>query len=243
MRGGSYVVRRRRPWLEGGVVITLVIAAIVGGHLLWSGGLSTGRAEALSTQGRRDPARDPNEHLRARIAALEADNEALRRGSGIAERRHASMRRALEQQRSELLELREEVAFFRTLALEPDETAALTISNFRLRGPTGDGRLHYRLVLTRTDPEGAGEAAGSYSIELVGRDESGLRRLAADTVMTGGPEVPFAFRHYGRLDGTLRLPEGIRPLRVSVRVQVSRLGEEAIELTFERTFEWYSPTP
>lgn len=181
--------------------------------------------------------------LTKRIGELEAENDRLRvqvaafEQSGEIDRRaYEEVNRNLADRQDEMLELRQEVAFYRGIITSEEAAAGLRIQSFKLK-QEDTSHYQYRLVLTHlatTTAQVQGEAEISVSgimngspVDLSQRDLGGRDRH----------EVHFKLRHFQELRGALTLPEGFVPMRVILKVTPKNASS-----TVERTFDWNEVT-
>jgi hypothetical protein len=243
-RRPSYIVKVRRPWRDG-LVITIGLMVIgAAGHMLYIGGHAKGREEFIAVSGKRDSMIGMNEFLRGRVGELESVLAMERQMASIDRRARELVRRTLGKRQGEMLELREELEFYRNVAINPDDGEPLTLRSFRVLGRRGDGGYAYRVIASRHMRDEGGLVKGNYAIDVVGRMPSGeAMRLPAESVLAGGATISMSFRHFGRLSGTIRLPDDFTPERVIVKFLVESLGDKKVESASERSFEWYPAGP
>ncbi|MBT6278419.1 MAG: hypothetical protein HOI95_30325, partial [Chromatiales bacterium] len=145
-----YMVRSHSPWWEriGALVLMCVLVGI--GYLLFYTGQAKGRADYLTVQTRHDAVRGLNRHLHGEVARLRNELAAIERTYAINVDAYSEVKRAVRQLQGELTETREELSFYREIAITSDKGKALTIQNFRVmpleREP---GTYRYKLALSR----------------------------------------------------------------------------------------------
>lgn len=232
------VVRPHRP-MRNGVIYTvlgvLVVASIVGafefGRLragFDAGEVSRERDRMMSET---DALSRINRELRERIALLERSSEIDRQAREQVQGNLAAMQ-------DEVLELREELAFYRGIVSPEDAQAGLRVQSFRLsRGPA-ESLYHYRLVLIQAIKHDQ-RATGKVEITVHGvLDDEPVSLPLSELAVGEFRDLAYAFRYFQDFEGNLRLPEGFVPSRIDIAVQPGGRGAE----TVRRTVGWNEST-
>jgi hypothetical protein len=231
MRKHRLVVRPHRPWQEGLVVLGIACAA---GLLMWAT-FEYGRYRAGFDQvaAAREQAR-----LIAEIADQRAHNATLgdrvallERSSAIDETARAQVRGSLGELQDEILELREELAFYRGI-VSPDDGGGLRIQSLKLVRGAQDRLWHYRLVLIQSINKEQ-RANGTVGLVIHGvRGGAPAQLLLREVAATPAAELQYSFRYFQDFEGDLMLPSGFTPGRVEIEVQPKGGGP------IRRSFEW-----
>ena len=230
------VVRSQRPrtWR-----LLILLAVLVGFATLWGVyelGRYQGGFDAAQARAERVRLMEARDALRERVKELRAEKVALERDRDIEEEGHRQVREDLKRLQDELLEIKEELAFYRGIVSPEDTASGLRVQSFDVEKNTGDEIFHYQLVLTqvlKNDSFTSGYA--SLEVEGVYEDGGTRERLALAEIATDGTErLRFRFRYFQDFRGDLELPEGFVPFRVIVTVHPSggRYG------SIEETFDW-----
>ena len=163
---------------------------------------------------------------RERIAVLERAGQIDKKGYGGVER-------SLKQAQDEMLELKEEVAFYRGI-VSPTETASgLSIADFRISGIGEDRAYRFKLVMTQM----------KNNTRLI----KGYARVAFEGVQNGAQvehtlhkvsggaldKLKLRFKYFQNIEGEIVLPEGFLPSRVIVDVVPSGKGLTRLKKTFD----------
>lgn len=221
--------RKRRVQL---VLLLLVLAAA--GWGLYEYGRARGGFDRLEAARERD-------RLEEVIAGLEAQNRSLRARIAILEQasevdRHAyaEVDQTLKALQDELLELREEVAFYRGIVGPADISKGLQIQNFMVKRNGRSNSYRYRLIMTQygknTRPV-QGVAKMTVTGVLDGREASfDLKEIDSRQ----RPYMKFRFKYFQELKGDMELPEGFVPLQVILKTIPRGKGATATE----RAFNW-----
>jgi hypothetical protein len=232
MRKHRLVVKPHRPWKDA--VLYGSVAVAVGSALWatfeygrWRAGfdhVEAARAQARLVGELRDAER-LNGALRDRVALLE-------RSSEIDETARAQVQGSLSELQDQILELREELAFYRGIVSPEDAGTGLRIQSLKLTQGPQDRMYHYRLVLIQSIKH---EQRATGSVELVVHGARagqpvrlGLRELGE----FGKTPLAYSFRYFQDFEGDLLLPDGFVPGRVEVAL-APRGGGEAVRKSFD----------
>jgi len=215
-RSTHVIVRSQHPWLRRSLYGLLAVGTITVGWLLFEygrvqGGFSV--VEAAQRQGilnvRISDLESENGRLKGQIALLEQSAEIDRRA-------YEEVDRSLADLQNELLELRQEVAFYRGIVHSEGAPPGLRIQSFKLR-QEDQAQYQYRLVLTQLASTNA-RIQGEAEIAVSGLMDGAQIELTQRDILAGdGHDLRFSFRNFQELRGSLRLPSGFVPLRIIVK--------------------------
>lgn len=236
MRKHRLVVKPHRPWKDG---LTYAGAALAVAALAWAAfEYGRWRAGYDHVAAAREQAR-----LTAELRGVQADNAALTdrvallaRSSEIDETARAQVKGSITDLQDEILELREELAFYRSI-VAPDDGGGLRIQSLKLARGAEDRHWHYRLVLIQSIKQ---EQRANGAVALTVHGVKGGVAVAlplSELVATPAATLGYSFKYFQDFEGDLLLPPGFTPGRVEVEVQ-PRSGGEVVR----RSFEWTTVT-
>jgi hypothetical protein len=164
--------------------------------------------------------------LRERIAVLERAGQIDKQGYGGVEK-------SLKQAQDEMLELKEEVAFYRGI-VSPTETASgLSIADFRVSGIGEERAYRFKLVLTQIKSNTRivkGYARVAFEgIENGAQVEHTLHKVSGGAL----DKLKLRFMYFQNIEGEVVLPEGFLPSRVVIDVVPSGKGRTRLKKTFD----------
>jgi hypothetical protein len=232
VRAVKLVVRPHQPVRQFvlaclGVVLIVLVAWIVLDYGHWraiygtmsgSSRLADGASFWASTQ---EAALDA-ESLRERVAILE-------RAAQIDSEAYARVQAHVREMQDDILELKEEVEFYRGVVAAAKKASGLRIHGLRLSGLDAAGHYRYKLVLTNVHKDDK-VVSGTVSGQILGTLNGAARTLdMAALVNPGGGALTYSFRQFCRLEGELTLPAGFRPesVRIALREEAGKaVGEE-----------------
>jgi hypothetical protein len=216
-------------------LVSLALLAAVGWGLFRLGFSMSGFAEQVALE--------EQQRLEDRIAFLEDQNTlltgqvaSLQRGELIEREAAGDVTATLHEMESELLLLREELAFYKSIVSPSAMQPGLHVQSFELeRGEDAD-EYHYKLILTQVRGNSR-VARGDVDIEVTGLLDGRLERMQLGQLTSQGEDrLTFSFKYFQSVEGVIVLPRGFEPARVAVRVKPKSKRLEAVE----REYEWDS---
>jgi len=177
--------------------------------------------------------------LQQQLHEIEKENSKLREKNAVLEQAaiidknaHSDVNGSLKQLQNEVLELKEQVAFYRGI-VSPTETAAgLAIASFKLSKLGEESGYRFKLVLTQ--------------VKLNDRIIRGKATIFIDGLHNGEPKqfnvaalmgntkagMNLNFKYFQTIEGDMVLPEGFIPSSVLVDVKPSGAAQNALSQTF-----------
>jgi hypothetical protein len=205
--------------------VTLVVAvALDVGHWRYSLGMTA----ANSYLSENHALKDENEDLYVAIQRLE-------RGREIEEQERRELQQVIQGLRTEISELHQEIDFYRgVVAAADDQAAGPRVEGLRLAAFDENGRYSYRVVLTHVSKEDR-YVEGSLEIRVEGNASGAPASLdLRDLAEAGADQLSYKFKHFRRLEGIIRLPEGF----TAEQVHVALLDKGSRRPVFDATYNW-----
>lgn len=230
---GIYHIKQHDPVRKYMIQAVVFAVVVLLGWFLFQLGFRLSGFEELAAQ-------NNIKELQERVAFLEEENqklsdEAAYKGQSSAIDHHAleGVRIALEEREAELLALKEELAFYRSIVSPSAMRPGLHIQSLQLEKGSAKGEYRYKLVLTLV--RGKRAAKGAVSIAV-----TGLQGGKPKTIKMAGENDSgkFSFRYFQRLEGSLVLPEGFDPQQITVSAVPSTKKMEPVE----KAFAWQAAT-
>lgn len=210
------VVRARAPWLfriagiSGAMIVIAALAWLMSSRLPgFSAQRTTNEGASLTEQ--LEDLRKENETLRLQVT--EGDHKET-----IEQSTRSSLLGQLKALSDENALLKEDLAFFQTLMTSGGAPAdGISISRFRVRPESIPGEYRYQLLVAQArtrSKEFQGRLQFLINVEKDGKQEVLVLPGSGDAAK----EFGLNFKFYQRVDGVLRLPSGVRAIKVQVRV-------------------------
>lgn len=173
---------------------------------------------------------------RARVRELRENQAVLERSSQIEKESYRQLEGAVANLQQEILELKEELAFYRGIVSPKDGSRGLKLQDFDMTRGINDRHWRYKLVLTQVLNNDR-LATGSIALEISGVRDGQPSRFGLKDLSEGDiDELTFRFKYFQDFEGDLVLPDGFEPGQVIVTIDPrgKRLDR------FEETFDWPS---
>lgn len=232
-----YVVRAQQPWRDWSIAGAGIIACLLLGYALYVAGHARGAADFASIDMQAQYHRDSNTRVRREFTALRKAYEQIRRSNAIQMQVTTQLRRTISRQQTLLSELREEVLFYRAIAVDKDRGRDLRVVNFQpSRSAQQANRVSYKMVLSRVRRDDQTTSA-QVRIRAVGTALGEVASIAAEELNdSAGAIRNFQFRHFYRLSGELVLPANFSLLRLIVTV--TALADDGGDTVLEESYPW-----
>ena len=188
--------------------------------------------------------RDIRQNLEESNIALEVELRKLRQEKldleqsvRIEGQAYSQVRKDLMNLQDELLELKEELAFYRGIISPKDANRGLQIQRFTVTRGREERVWHYKLVLTRV-LKNRGTARGTAEIHVEGVTAKSGRKiqLALDKIsIPRGRKLRYNFKYFQNLEGEMKFPDGFTPSRVML---VLKPGGKGNKTRIKKVFDW-----
>lgn len=234
---GRYTVKPHNPIVQW--LFRVVVLAAIGGAV-WAGyeyGMIQGGYQRAAAQGEIEDLTEQIGMLNHRINELTVENARLASNSAIDATANEQVSERLRELNEEILELKEELVFYRSLLSPADLEPGLQILGVQLIRNGAERTYDYKIVLTQRRNRN-NYAAGHVALVLNGTREGESLRLEAADVLAGADDdaLDFRFKNFQSLEGRLSLPEAFDPQEIVVSVVPSNRSLK----TVERNYDWNS---
>jgi hypothetical protein len=231
-----HVVRARPIWHSRLLSALLLLAAVLSAWGLYEFGRYRGGYDLLETQAQQDD-------YEAQLAALGREATQMREQKAIIERSQQIEREAYKQLegtvtglQDEILELKEELAFYRGIVSPTDASQGLGIQSFELsRRGTGTA-IHYKLVLTQVLNNNT-VASGNVAVSIEGEQGGKIQQYELSQLSEEDGELRFRFKYFQILEGDLHLPDGFTPSKVNITVKPRTRSHKRLSQSFDWTVQ------
>lgn len=225
------IVREHVPWKWPAIIAGSVLLIVIGGYGLYSYGHSRADLDFASVQQERDELQQLLAERESQVEELGDRVVLLERASEIDKQAYKEVDDSLRGLQSEILELKEEVAFYRSIVAPRESSRGLRIQRFNIEPGKQPHLFRYKLVLTQVI-KNSGMSQGEVQVEFEGLRSGehvvlALKDVAAEKL----EQLSFRFKYFQNFEGDLLIPEGFVPRRVLIKVISNRV-------TLEKTFDW-----
>jgi hypothetical protein len=200
--------KTRRRWVLGGAGV-LAFAVVFGLGALFGRGV--GFPNGLEARSHR---------LAVRNVELESKNQSLVQQQQTANTTVAALKQAMASRDAEMQKLKQEQAFYARLIGIDGNRSGLGVHDVGLTPVKNTNAWNFTVTLVNT-AENADSARGKLTIAVEGVQGGKLTTLDwAHLSGSGGKDgIPFAFKFFQQVQGSLALPKGFVPNRIAVTLQ------------------------
>ena len=228
------VVKRRSAWHSRASIVGMVVLGLLIAWATFELGRYRAGFDTLA-------ASDAMASLQLQITQLEQQQTSLREDNAMLERSGQIERQAYKQLegavtglQDEILELKEELAFYRGIISPKDATKGLKLQDFVLSGGGEERQYRFKVVLTQVLNNGT-LARGNLQFEVEGLHKGETRRYTlsqmSDTKDKDGPA--FRFKYFQILEGEFMLPEEFEPIKVNLTVKPKSRAHKKLTQAFD----------
>ncbi len=179
------------------------------------------------------------EALQQTIQALEEQNTELSGQIAILQQagevdRHAykEVEQTLKTLQDEILEMREEVKFYRGIVGPADINSGLQVKSFMARQNDQENSYHFRLIMVQYGRQ-TRAVRGVVRMTMIGIQEGAQKSLALNDVDDRKrAQLKFRFKYFQELNGDIIMPEGFVPIQVVLKIIPQGKGAKSSEKTF-----------
>lgn len=225
-------VKHHNPWKTRVLILLGLLAISVGGWSLFDYGrykAGYDSAEADLEQLRLVAMVD---ELAGEIDYLREQKAQLERAAQIERKAYNELDTNLKVLQGEILELKEELAFYRGIVSPKDASRGLRLQRFSLE-PNGLRSYRYTVVLTQVLKNDR-LVRGRVKLFVEGVQDNQPKTLDLSTLSENSvKELSYRFKYFQNLEGDLVLPNGFRPIRATAQILPSGRQQDMIEKTID----------
>lgn len=233
-------VKHYNPWKNKLILILLVIALIVGGIGLYDYGRSMAGYDSAEADIQLQKFVEINNELDEEILTLREQKAQLERAAQIEQQAYTELNASIKVLQDEILELKEELAFYRGIVSPKEASRGLHLQSFTLVG-NGNHSYRYKIVLTQVLKNDR-MASGRVQLRVDGLMNNAPKTLHLSAMSDKAvKELSYRFKYFQNLEGNLNLPERFRPLRASIQILPRGRKTDVIEKTIDWPNEEATP--
>ena len=233
----NLIVRAHRPWKSKFIWGIVVLVLFIGGWTLFDYGRFLAGYDSRDSDNEIEELLEVQSDLEKRIELLREDKAVLERAAQIERKAYKELDRTLKILQAEILEHKEELAFYRGIVSPKDSSSGLYLQNFYLTQNGETQSYRYKLVLTQVLKNSRlinGKVKLQFEGLLDGEPESfDLKEITAKKVR----DLNYRFKYFQNVEGVVEFPKGFSVLRVKIQILPRGLQRDMIEKTIEWSFE------
>lgn len=233
----NLVVKTHRPWKSKFVWSLVLLVLVISAWTLFDYGRFHAGYDSREADNEINGLLQVQAHLEKRIETLREEKAVLERAAQIERKAYNELDTTLKVLQAEILEHKEELAFYRGIVSPKDSSSGLYLQNFFLT-QNGDSRNYrYKVVLTQV-LKNSRLVSGKVKLRFDGllNGESkilDLKQITAKKVR----DLNYRFKYFQNVEGVVEFPEGFSLLRVKVQILPRGRERDMIEKTIEWTIE------
>ena len=227
----SLVVKPHRPWLNRIVLGLGLVALIISGWTLFDYGRYLAGYDAAAYTEERQALQDINSALEKEVDRLREKKALLERAAQIERQAYDELDTTLKVLQGEILELEEELAFYRGIVSPQDASSGLHLQRFKIEANGKSRSYRYKVVLTQVLKNDR-LATGKVQLSIDGMINNQPRTLSLKQLSEKPvKELNYRFKYFQKLEGNVELPSGFTPFRVNVKIVPRSRKRNSIEKT------------
>lgn len=218
-------------------VMIAVYALIVGaaGWAMYSLGQKSAGTNNTELNNTVEKLKDYTRSLEEQKAKLLEQVAVVERNRQVEQQAFSDVDNSLKGQQEEILELKQEVAFYRGIvAPRGDSEGGLSIQSFRIEKSPEEHTYRFKLVLTQLAKMDV-PVKGRVRIDIAGVKDGKPTSLSLAEISSGAaPSLDLKFKYFQTVEGSMVLPAGFAPTNVTV--EIAPAGGKLVG--FNKNFAW-----
>lgn len=229
------VIKSVTPWKYWSRILLVVATVGVFGWVMFGfGGVKAGYDNEVLSEQVQEMQRNiydlgrANSQLREKIATAEQSGQ-------IDQQAFSEVKNSLGDLQTELLELKQQVAFYQGILSPKEAASGLKVTSLKLNSISGVDAFRFKLVLTHFN-KNSRMVTGKARIFVEGVME-GTNKTLTLADLSGGKmgDLKLRFKYFQNLEGDIVLPKGFVPSGVLVDLQPKGKGMTRIKKNFNWT--------
>ena len=231
----SLVVKAYHPWRSRLVAVLLLVVVVLIAWALFEYGRFSAGFDSFKARKEYSVIQQHAEKLENQISTLREEKAVLERDAQIKHKAYDDLDTTLKVLQGEILELKEELAFYRGIVSPRDAAQGLHLQRFKVE-PNGKPRgFRYKVILTQVLKEDR-TARGVLLLNIEGLQNNEAKVLGLQDVSEKRiKELEFSFRYFQNMEGDIQLPQGFKAQRVTIKLIPRNRSKQD---PFEKTFDW-----
>jgi len=219
MKSGDLVVSNHEPYRQKLLLIVVAVLAVAGAVAIYELGVWQGGHKRLEAQMLQRQLQDKLDVVQIENAQLQEQLTITNRTNVIDGQAYTVVRSDLIQQQEEVLELRQEVEFYRGIVSPNERLAGINIQRFSLSSAGEESLFHYELVLTQMLKNDK-FVKGVLNVSVRGgQGEEPVSLQFKNISPNNSVRSEFKFRYFQKFEGDIRLPDGFLPRDIEVEMR------------------------
>lgn len=230
----SLIVKAHTPWKTRILLAMILVVSVLAGWALFEYGRFSAGYDSIEVGQEHRVLLSHVDDLEGQIENLREEKAVLERAAQIERKAYDELDTTLKVLQAEILELKEELAFYRGIVSPRDAAQGLHLQRFKIEANGKPRGYRYKVILTQVLKNDR-TARGSIRISIAGQSGNETKVLSLREVTEKSvKELEYRFKYFQNLEGDIQLPVGFKPQRITVSLlPKGARGEELIEKTFD----------
>lgn len=218
-------------WLKVGLITCL---SLVVAWLAYSYGSYRSGYDNVDIRSARDRFAKKIDTLEQFNRALREKNATLEQASRVNKSAYSNVDSTIKDLQNEILELKQQVAFYRGIIAPTESTSGLSVAELEFRTIGESGGYHYKLVLTQTRKKVL-LVKGTVHIYINGLLNGAEEQLSVSvlTKKKKTQELNLDFKYFQTLEGDVVLPTGFVPSGVIIDLKPTGKGYSRVKKNYD----------
>jgi hypothetical protein len=226
-----YLITIQRParWFLGFIVIIALVATAI--WFAYEQGRRIAGFDASDADRVVTAQQVEIETLQANLAEYRRQAAMLERNSKIEDDTSGQLKKSLKEAQNEALELKKELAFYKSIVAPEQSKPSLVIQTIKLKQDQS-GEYDYKIMVSQ---QGRNEsfARGTVDVSIEGTQQGAKQVLALNTVSEEVKNpMKFGFKYFQDFTGKLKLPEGFKAEFMRVKVNPKSKTLDSVDEKF-----------
>lgn len=229
----NLVVKAHRPWVTRLIWILSIIAILIAGWSAFDFGRYSAKFDSAEARKSEDSFAEIRDGLSTEIETLREEKAILKRAAQIERQAYNELDTTLKALQSEILELKEELAFYRGIVSPRDASRGLRVQKFTFEENGHSRSFRYKVVLSQVLKNDR-VAYGKMRLKFEGLQDNQTKVLALREVTEKRvKELSYKFKYFQSIEGNIEIPEGFIASRIVLRIFPRGRQSDMIEKIFD----------
>jgi len=229
----NLVVKAHRPWVTRLIWILGILALAIAGWSTFDYGRYSAKFDSAEARKSEASFVEIRDALSTEIETLREEKAVLKRAAQIERQAYNELDTTIQALQSEILELKEELAFYRGIVSPRDASRGLRIQKFTFVENGVSRSYRYKIVLSqvlKNDRVSFGKMQLAFE-GLQGNVPKVLKLREVTEKQVN--DLNFKFKYFQNIEGNIVIPEGFNAARIRLRIFPRGRQEDMIEKTFD----------
>lgn len=227
------IIKSHHPWRHRAKLSALFLVLVVIAWGVFEYGFSRAGFDNSDLHEERALLSEQLEQEKEQTRALRAKLAVLERGAQIDKQAYGAVEVSEKQSQDEMLELKEEVAFYRGIVAPTETASGLNIPSLQVSEIGEEGVYRFKLVFTQLKSNQ--RVVKGYAKVVFEGVNNGVQVQLSLKEVSGGAldKLKLRFKYFQNNEGEIVLPKGFLPSRVLVELVPTGKGATRLKKTFD----------